>query len=311
MISRGRFRIHVLPRVAWTWEEFLERTPCNSLALDGMVRGGPRWDEQGRRINFDHHDGVVREVTMSTCMQVHFAIKGGLMRWLRPGEVHVFINDTDQDTSLAIIQLLNAELIEGTGSLPVLNRLLDLNNKLDITAGAFPMNLRDQLLRQHNWLFEPYTKLRKTGALAIATESVLEDNLEAILRRFSEFHMGQAGEVELDTRHELLYDGVDFKLVDEIGGNEARWHLFSRGMQAYVSLVAHRPDGRFVYTIGRRSRYVSFPVTQLYADLNEAEGLTDQTGWNGSDIVGGSSRFNGSGLPWQDVRDIVLKRLHR
>jgi hypothetical protein len=295
-----------------TWKEFLKNTPPRSIALDGVVRGGPNYDHETRHINFDHHDGVVREATMSTAMQVYFAIKGGLMEAFAVSEkvdASVFLNDTDQDTALAIWHLLHYKLFEGTKSIPTMSRLLALDDRWDITGGAFPMNLDDQLVRQHTWVFQPYTKLRKSGALSQAGEEVLLDNLEAVLGRLNRYMMGQAEEVELDTRHEILHDCSQYKIVDEIGGNEARYFLFSRGMNAFVSIVARRNDRRFVYTIGRRSRYIQFPVKQLYDDLNAAEGLERNNGWNGSDIIGGSSRLNGSDLSWQQIRDIVDRRL--
>ena len=64
-----------------------------------------------------------------------------------------------------------------------------------------------------------------------------------------------------------------------------------------MSIVARKPDGRIVYTIGKPSAHVDFPVAELYDALNDAEGLTRANGWNGSSIVGGSSR-DGSKMPW-------------
>lgn len=69
--------LQVRPRQTMTWAQFLSETPERSIALDGAVSGGPAWDEKTLHVNFDHHDGVVREATMSTAMQVLFAIKGG------------------------------------------------------------------------------------------------------------------------------------------------------------------------------------------------------------------------------------------
>jgi hypothetical protein len=80
-------------------------------------------------------------------------------------------------------------------------------------------------------------------------------------------------------------------------------------MDAFISLVATRPDGKFVYSIGRRSRYIPFPIYKLYDAFNTLEELTRENGWNGSDIVGGSSRFNGSKLTWQTLRDVTLEVL--
>lgn len=308
------FKICVLPRNSMSWDEFAATAPRNSIALDGVVLGGPRFDPLTNHINFDHHDNVVREATMSTAMQVYFALKGGLMQTFMSddgAEVSIYINDTDQDTAFAVWLLLNYKKFEGTQSIPHINRLLALDDRWDITGGAFPMNLDDNLVRQHNWVFRPYTDLRKSGGLAQATEQVMLDNLEAVIARLNRFLMGQAEEVKLDTRHELLYDSPQFKIVDEIGGNEARYFLFSKGMDAFVSLVARRPDGRFVYSVGRRSQYIRFPVETLYDDFNNAEGFGRRNGWNGSTIIGGSSRHNGSGLSWEQIRDITNRRLRR
>ena len=303
------FVIHILPRESMSWEEFLNNTPPRSIALDGVVRGGPNFDPETCHLNSDHHDGVIREVTMSTAMQIYFAIKGGLFKAFvvnGKGPIHIYINDTDQDTAFAVWLLLNYKLFEGTQSIPTINRLLALNDRWDITGGAFPMNLDDRLVRNHNWIFRPYTDLRKSGLLARANADMLRDNLDAILRRLDLYLMGQALEEDLDTRREILFDSPVYKIVDEIGGNEARYLLFSQGMDAFVSLVARRDDGRFVYSIGRRSRYIiQFPVPSLYDVLNEVEGLTRENGWNGSDIVGGSSRLSGSGLTWQQIRDLL------
>ncbi len=308
------FTLHILPRQSMSWEEFVRTTPARSIALDGMVRGGPNYDPVTCHINFDHHECVVREATMSTAMQVYFAIKGGLAEaLLLDGKVdaHIYINDTDQDTAFAVWLLLNYKKFEGVQSIPHINRLLALDDRWDITGGAFPMNLDDQLVRNHTWVFKPYTDLRKSGRLAQANEEMLLDNIEAVMGRLNRFLMGQAEEVSLDIRHEILYDALTFKIVDEIGGNEARYYLFSKGMNAFISLVARRTDGRFVYTVGRRSRYIRFPVPDLYDDFNAAEGLTRENGWNGSDIIGGSSRVLGSKLSWEHLRDIVNDRLRK
>lgn len=295
-------KIIVLPRKSMSWSEFLSGTPQRSIALDGVVHGGPSWDENTLHVNFDHHDGVVREATMSTAMQVLFAIKGGLMD--RMGETcRIYVNDPDQDTTFACWLLLHHKLFSGSQSHPVINRLLALNDKWDITGGAYPMSLDDQLVRQHCWIFEPYTNLRKYGHLATADESTMRICLEACFYRLSSALMGNAREKDLDIRRVIWHDGPRFKIIDEIGGNEARYHMFSQGLKAYVSLVARRPDGRFVYTIGRRSRYIDFPVSELYSVLSGAE--PSPAPWGGSDLIGGSNRERGSGLGWETVRDVV------
>lgn len=295
--------IVILPRKSMTWQEFLASTPERSIALDGVVRGGPAWDEKTLHANFDHHDGVVREATMSTAMQVLFAIKGGLMD--RMGKAcRLYVNDPDQDTSFACWLFMHHKQFSGVQSHPVISRLLALNDRWDITGGAFPMSLDDTLVRQHCWIFEPYTNLRKWGHLASADESTMRICLEACFSRLSMALMGNAQEKELDTRSLILHAGPRYKIVNEIGGNEARYALFAQGLlDGYISSVAQRLDGRFVYTIGRRSRYIDFPVTELYTALSEAE--PTPAPWGGSDLIGGSNRELGSGLCWTEIRDVV------
>ena len=303
----------IRPRQTMTWEQFCQETPPGSIALDGMVSGGPRWDERTLHLNLDHHDGVVREATMSTCRQAMFAVKGGLMKRLG-GKAELWVNDPDQDTALATWILRHHSRFEGTQSHPTINRLLELTDRWDITGGAYPTALDDRTLTTHAWVFDPYTDLRVSGALAAANEGVMRSVLEAVHARLDAVFMGQGETKALRTDATVLHDSKHgFKIVDETGGNEARYLLFSQGMDAFVSRVATRTDGRFVYSIGRRSRYIDFPVPELYGALNLAEPEMWQFlaghGWGGSDIIGGSPRLTGSSLSWEQIRDVLERTL--
>ena len=306
-------RLVVLPRKTLTWNDFLISTPPNSIALDGVVSGGPKYDARTRHINFDHHDGVVREATMSTCKQVYMAIQGGLFESFREHGrpmAHVYVNDPDQDTALALWELENYQRLEGTNGSHNINRLIELTDRLDVTGGAFPMNLSGQLIRQQTWVFQPYTDFRKSGKLSGATAEEMRVCLKATSHRLTEFMRGRGEELDLDTRHTILYENPMFKVVDEIGGNSARCFLFSQGMNAFISLVAERQDGNKVYAVGRRSRYIPFPVQDLYRVYNEAEGLDSSEGWNGSDIIGGSSRSKGSKLTPAEIFKITTEHIN-
>lgn len=292
--------LHVLPRETMTWEEFLAQTPSGSIALDGMVSGGPRFDQSTYHINFDHHDGVVREATMCTSRQVFFAIKNGAITHAPVAELHLWMNDPDQDASLAAWLLANHSRLDGTKSIPVLNRLIELTDRLDVTGGAFPMDLRDELVQQHNWVFQPYSESRKNGSLAVADAAAMREILEGVFARLDKFVAGEPGLLPLDTRHEILHESRHgYKMIAETGGNDARYYLFCHGLDAYISLVTRIPAG-FVYSIGRRSRYVRFPVVEIYNFLNQLE-----PGWGGSDIVGGSPRSTGSRFSPAELATLV------
>jgi len=61
------------------WEDFINSKPNFSIALDGYVKGPPRFSIQGPYANFNHHEGVARIATRSTCAQVYFYIRLGLL----------------------------------------------------------------------------------------------------------------------------------------------------------------------------------------------------------------------------------------
>lgn len=304
--------IHLIihPRKSISWEEFL-KTPGPSIALDGYLNEPPLYSEKTLHINFDHHCGVVREATMSTADQVYMAVKGGLFKSFRKNGkpfANVYVNDPDQDTCLAVFILDNYEMFEGVNSHPSFNRLLNLDSKLDVTGGAFPMNLSEKLLAQHNWVFEPYTDMRKSGSLSNATPEMMRSCIESVCARIMAHILGTGGEIELDTRYEILHSSAvvpGFMVVNEIGGSSARYHLYSHGMDAFVSIVAKRPDGKYVYSIGRKSRYIPFPVQKFFVLLNAKEELSPKEGWGGSDIIGGSSRELGSSLEPSEVFDLI------
>lgn len=310
----NKLSLVVLPRKSISWSEFIDTAPRYSIALDGVVNSGPKYSEMSMHANFDHHVEVVREATMSTSRQVYMAIKGGLMGAFRDpqgGPISVYVNDCDQDTALAYWFLRNHRQFEGTAGNPAIHALLDLTDKLDITGGCFPLNIDEQLSRRHNWVFAPYADLRKSGALATANESVIASNLDSVCSRITQLMLGKAQETAFDTRHEILYTSPHgYKIVNEIGGTDARGYLFSQGMHSFISLIRQKADTTRVWTVGKQSRYVpQFPVSELYDVYNEAEGLTRENGWNGSDIIGGNrngSRLDSSRLA--QLTDDYIKR---
>ena len=59
-------KLNIEPRVSKTWDEFQKGTPSESIALDGYVLDGPKFDMDTKHINFDHHNLVQRLSTRST-----------------------------------------------------------------------------------------------------------------------------------------------------------------------------------------------------------------------------------------------------
>ena len=306
-------RLHVEPRVSKSWDEFVTDNPPFSIALDGYVNDAPRFTPEGPYANFDHHEGVDRLSTRSTCMQVFMALTLGFLdSFSQDGEpyAHLWVNDPDQDTCLAVWQLLNPELISNMSIRRPLGRLLITEDILDCTAGAYPASARSMEMRQQAWVFEPYFNARIDGSLATMSADEMESVILSVCLRISAHTAGEGKEVELDTRYDEVGGGPGWRMIVE-HGMHARTELFSAGVRAFVS-VRDNGNGTWTYSIGRMSPFVRFPIRELYAVLTEAEGLPEGAiGWGGSNTIGGSPREGGSRIPPAEVERIINEFLAR
>ncbi len=306
-------RLHVEPRVSKSWETFVAENPPYSIALDGYVNDAPRFLPEGPYANFDHHAGVDRLSTRSTCMQVFMALTLGVFdSFSLDGEphAHVWVNDPDQDTCLAVWQLLNPDLISNMSIRRPLGRLLITEDILDCTAGAYPASARSLEMRQQAWVFEPYFNARLSGALARMDADEMQAVILSVCLRISAHTAGEGSEIELDTRYDEVGGGPGWRMIVE-HGMHARTELFAAEVRAFVSVRAN-DDGTWTYSIGRMSPFVQFPIEALYDVLTQAEGLPpDAMGWGGSNTIGGSPRQGGSRLPPAEVERLVNEYLAR
>jgi hypothetical protein len=113
--------------------------------------------------------------------------------------------------------------------------------------------------------------------------------IEDVNTRITALIEGLGGEKPIDARHEILYRSPRGYTMFR-GGPEARYHLFSKGMRAYIMLKAEH-KGKFDYSIGRMSEAIPFPVLELCDRYNEIEGRARSDGWNGSSLVAGHRGF--------------------
>ena len=300
-------RFNLEPRVVISWEDFIDSRPNFSIALDGYVKGPPRFLIQGPYANFNHHEGVARIATRSTCAQVYFYICLGLLdTFQKQGEpnAHVYINDVDQDVCLSCWLLKNSDKLVGLRFENLLFQLILFEDILDASAGAYPINPDSPEIRRQAWIYEPYTKARADGSIYRMSKNEMEDILWSVCDRIDSAISGRSGEIELDTGFEKIGGGPGWQLISE-KGPYARTKLFSEKTKAYVALVENREDV-YSYTIGKMSPFVTFPLERIYEALNKTEGLFSQENcWGGSTIIGGSPRKTGSSLSPEKVEKVI------
>ncbi len=300
-------RLYLEPKSVLSWQDFVETKPNYAIALDGYVKGPPRFLIQGPYANFNHHEGVARIATRSTCAQVYFYICLGLLEtFQKHGQpfANVYINDVDQDVCLSCWLLKNSDKLIKLRVDSVLFQLIMFEDILDASAGAYPINPQRPLLRKQAWIYEPYTRARVDGSLYQMSEDDMLKILWSVYDRIDAAVEGQGKEIDLDTAFKTIGGGDGWQFIIE-KGTYARTKLFSEGVKAYVSLLESR-EGSHSYTIGKMSPFIKFPVVRIYEALNTAENLTEQDNcWGGSPIIGGSPRKTGSRLAPDKIEKII------
>lgn len=288
------------------WLDFNQFYPRKSIALDGFVRGGPKFDDLTMHINFNHHEEVDRLATRATCGQVYVALKQGLGDLIYPKgeEWNVWVNDCDEDVCLSWFLLSNPHFT--VGSNPALSALVNLEDMMDSTSGTYPIPMSMEILERMAWIFDPYRSARRNNTLSVDVIANVEARIMAHV-------CGHGQHLSLDTKYEVLSHEQGWVLVKEIGA-QARQAMFADGIRAFVA-VQDRGDAFRNYTIGRSSQFVPFPVEEILQALNVAEagvrGASVVDRWGGGNTIGGSPRGIGSQLTPDEVCEVVRNTLSR
>jgi hypothetical protein len=306
--SFNSIRLHVLTERFRSWDEFERSSPPYSIALEALddVPG-----QRGARVSFDHHTGVIRQVTMSAAMQAYIAVRQSRMmeRWLRKRRpIDVYVWNADQDVCLAAFVLEYHYLLEEAQGKPLLRWIVQYNNKIDICGGLYPVRLEDLVANHFTWVFEPFRQQRMLGKVA-GDETVVVNTVRLVCDRLHALLEGNAGVAPIAVQPEILYTSpLGFVIADEKGDPASRLVLASKGHTNLISLICRRPSGRFTYSVIRGALFdfdSTFDVPKLIAAFQAAEDQPLTPIWGGSNTVGGSDSALGSSLTWQQLRDIA------
>lgn len=293
----------VAPGPALTRERFLATHPPYSVALDGYVFGEPWLEANGPYRNFNHHETVDRSCTSATCEQARRAVMLGFYDLFRQdGQRRAILhaNDCDQDVCLSTWILMNPD----RAAEPLVRMISQIVDLLDMSAGVFPLPHERDRLGEVRWVFDPY--LRARPSLPSMNGATMREVIRDVHHRLDQFVIGRA-EIMPITGQYTQIGGGDGWIFAEVTHQTARERMVSAGVRAAVELFGRHGD-RYLYSVWRRSEYVvGFPVKQILAALNVAEGFepVDPSGWGGADSVGGSPRGRGSALAPAHVEAIV------
>ena len=289
------------------WQQFVRETPEYSIGLEVM---DDTPGHLGHHVHFDHHAGVVREVTMSAAMQAYMAVRQGrlMQKWLQHRKpIPVYVWNADQDVCLATFILDYHELLERLHAEPLLRWIVQFNNKIDVCGGLYPIDLEEVVRNHFTWVFEPYRQQRMQGK-AQGDAQLVKETIRQVCDRLEDLLLGRAGTAPITAQPEILYNSPHgFIIVDEKGDPHSRLVLAAQGYTNLISLVCRRPNGRHTYSVIRGSPYDEdvFQVSRLIEAFQAAEDFPQRRIWGGSNMAAGSDSELGSSLPWTRLRDIA------
>jgi hypothetical protein len=290
------------------WTTFCNRYPPFSIALDGFVAGGPKFDPKGPHINFNHHERVDRMSTRATCSQVLVAIRQGLFDCFKPQKTIAWADDCDEDVCLAVFLLRHPQMVAQVMN-QRLNRLVSIEGLLDSTAGAYPFPKNLPALEELAWVFKPYRDFRLSGQIENRDADEFAEIVDVVGGRISRYLRRDNGRIPLDTRYERIGGGKDWTMIREIGA-QGRTGAFADGIRAYMS-VRNRPDNNHTVTIGRMSIFINFATWNICRHLNELEGTTRSADrWGGADNIIGSPRYAGTKLSLDAIARVIERYKH-
>jgi hypothetical protein len=289
------------------WEQFVRETPEYSIGLE-VMDDSP--GHLGHHVHFDHHAGVVREVTMSAAMQAYIAVRQGrlMQKWLQHRcPVPVYVWNADQDVCLAAFILDYHELLERLHAEPLLRWIVQFNNKIDVCGGLYPIDLEEVVRNHFTWVFEPYRQQRMQGK-RLGDAGLVKATIREVCNRLEALLLGRAGIAPITAQPEILYNSPHgYIIVDEKGDPHSRLILAAQGYTNLISLVCTRANGRHTYSVIRGSPYDEdvFQVNRLIEAFQAAEDLPERRIWGGSNMAAGSDSELGSSLHWTSLRDIA------
>ncbi|MBI2004343.1 hypothetical protein HYS72_02660 [Candidatus Pacearchaeota archaeon] len=285
----------VEPRVVKTWEQFIKESPPYSIALDGYVSGAPKYQPEGPRLNLNHHEDVDRYSTLCTSMQAYLKLKLGLFEKFSVNgqpRANIYVNDPDQDSSLAAFILTKPEISLNIKNQKKLEELLHYEQIMDITGGMFPLDMKSKIMQQMAWIFEPYDSARISGKLYSMNGNEMKNLMQNIFSRIKAHLDGKSYEIALDNDYTILYGKPQdkFVLVKE-NSAYSRAKIIRDGIKSFASLVREN-DGIYKYTLGKISDFIPLSLPKIYNYLNKFENIKpeDTDRWGGSQTIGGSPR---------------------
>ncbi len=297
------------------------KSPSGTIFLDGVAQCEPFMDHERQVYNLDHHEGCVRAFTLASCEQALVMYMKGLD--LQSREWHIFANEPDLDTIMALWIILNHARI---GSLEMTQRrilfaLVRYEGIVDALGlelreiSALPPDLIRKIQRVVDHLRSDEIALKKEGRWTQTdflgyTAGILH-KIDQIFYKASDFADYQG--IEELARIDLTDQRICAVVEADMGIYEIEPHLTK--LYGNRLGIVFLKKGNHSYTVRQMDVFMPISLEDIYERLNYVDPAVKcrahSNRWGGADDIGGSPRETGTRLEPMDIaracRDAVRK----
>ena len=298
------------------------KSPGGTIFLDGVAQTEPFLNHERQIYNLDHHEGCVRAFTLSSCEQTLVMYMKGLD--LQAREWHIFANEPDLDTILAIWILLNHARIGGLDVTQrrILFSLIRYEGVIDALGlelrelSALPPELMRKIQRVIDHLRSEEIALKREGRWEqtdyLAYTAGILQKIDQIFYKASDFEDYQG--VEELARIELNEQRIAAVVRADMGIYEIEPHL--NKIYGNRLGVVFLKKGQYNYTVRQMDLFMPITLQHIYERLNFVDPAvkcrTLANRWGGANDIGGSPRESGTRLSPMEIaltcRDAVKKK---
>ncbi len=305
--------------------------PHKTVLLDGACEGVYQ-DDIRKIFSLDHHKGVERNITDSSCMQALTFALGGVVK---ATGYNIVVNDPDPDAALGAYLLLHPDRVRSGKRffnrifpLVALENIIDKHNKELLELAHLGESL-GEVQGRLDYIFKEYFELKAQGLW----ETV--DLLEYTRRAFEKID-------ELYLFDEKIEESIKIEALDEIPLSDDKsfvsvvsstGNLFAaeqeikrreeNNTRKCSCILFH--DGRTKYSLMLTGIVSEYDLRPLFSKLSEMEtkakiaiGVIDSTmlksGWGGGKSIGGGPSYpNGTGtfMSIDQIKGIAIGELKK
>ncbi len=298
-------------------KKFKDRT----IFIDGVFKGPPFVNNERQQYSLDHHEGVIRNFTLSSCEQALIMIMKGLT--LDEGKWDLYVNEPDLDAVLSLWVLSNYKELIHSGEDILLQkavRLVRVEGIIDVhgftlseftgyASSTFESEkvIIEKLIEQERELkasgmwtkvdFTKYTMLMLSKVDIVIYGQNREKKQEVQIEELKKITMLNSKYIIICQSPVGIYE-VEGALKDKYPGKVG------------IIILKSLSDPK-KYTVRLSNEFITPNLNALYHAFNKADKnvkLSERHNkWGGSDNIGGSPQQTGSELSIAEIERICRK----